>query len=87
MHLKEALKHLKEGHSMYRTGWVPQDGYVVLMQGMTHVWKIVLQPAPNAGNYIFSFEDLLASDWEKFDLNKQPTVAEAELVDTEEKAA
>lgn len=84
MHLKEALKHLNERHSLYRTGWATQDGYIVLMPGMTHVWKIVLHPVPNAGNYIFSFEDLLASDWEKFDFNKQSAVAEPELIDTDE---
>ncbi len=51
---------------MYRTGWVPQDGYLVLMPGMKYVWKIVLEPTPNAGNYIFSVEDLEALDWDVY---------------------
>ena len=63
MLLSEALVQLKARVAVYRTGWEPQDGYVVLMPGMTHVWKIVLQPAPNAGNYIFSLADLEADDW------------------------
>lgn len=66
MLLSDALMELKAGEVMHRTGWDTQDGYVVLMPGMAHVWKIVLNPAPNAGNYIFSFADLIASDWERF---------------------
>ena len=62
----DALLQLEARVPMYRTGWVPQDGYVTLMPGMAHVWKIVLSPAPNAGNYIFSVEDLKASDWEVY---------------------
>jgi hypothetical protein len=66
MLFQEALQQLKAGEKLYRTGWELQDGYVVLMPGMKHVWKIVLQPNPNAGNYIFSVEDLSSGDWEKF---------------------
>jgi hypothetical protein len=72
MLLQAALELLKDGESLYRTGWDPQDGYVVFMKGMTHVWKIVLKPQPNAGNYIFSLEDLLANDWELFVITKEP---------------
>ena len=60
----EALDQLKSRVAVYRTGWDPQDGYLTLMPGMTHVWKIVLHPQPNAGNYIFSVVDLTSSDWE-----------------------
>ena len=66
MQLPEAIESLKSGAQLYRTGWNPQDGYICLMPGMSHVWKIVLNPAPNAGNYIFSMEDLTASDWALF---------------------
>jgi len=66
MQLSEALEHLKLGDAMHRTGWSPQDGYLSLMPGMAHVWKIVLSPSPNAGNFIFSYEDLISSDWEIF---------------------
>lgn len=62
----EAMEHLKVNVPVYRTGWVPQDGYIVLMQGMTHAWKIVLKPTPNAGNYVFSMEDFTRDDWEVF---------------------
>ena len=37
---------------------------------LTPLFLIVLAPNPNAGNYIFSMEDLLASDWKKFELPK-----------------
>lgn len=80
MQLQEALEQLKSGAELYRTGWNPQDGYIVFMPGMSHVWKIVLTPQPNAGNYIFSMEDLTASDWELFSVAK-PDVVEAELVE------
>ena len=66
MLFQEALVQLKGRVPVYRKGWQPQDGYLVFMPGMTHVWKIVLHPNPNAGNYIFSVEDLEASDWEVF---------------------
>jgi hypothetical protein len=66
MLLQEALQELKNGARLYRKGWNIQDGYVVLLPGMKHVWKIVLQPQPNAGNFIFSFEDLCADDWSHF---------------------
>jgi len=66
MLFQEALEQLKARVPVYRKGWNPQDGYLVFMLGMTHVWKIVLNPTPNAGNYIFSVEDLCSDDWEVF---------------------
>lgn len=66
MLLQEALKELKNGARLYRDGWEIKDGYIALMPGMKHVWKIVLQPQPNAGNYIFSYEDLVSDDWSNF---------------------
>jgi len=66
MLLKEALDALQAGARLFREGWDIKDGYLAMMPGMKHVWKIVLQPQPNAGNYIFSLEDLLASDWAHF---------------------
>lgn len=76
----QAIEQLKASIPMYRTGWEPQDGYVALMPGMGHVWKIVLTPAPNAGNYMFSVEDFLASDWEVYQLHKAPiSVVEASV--------
>jgi Protein of unknown function (DUF2829) len=66
MLFSDALVQLKAQMPVYRSGWVPQDGYICLMPGMTHVWKVVLMPAPNAGNYIFSMADFLADDWEVY---------------------
>lgn len=72
----EALIQLKARVPVYRTGWEPQDGYLTLMPGMTHVWKIVLHPAPNAGNYIFSVADLEGDDWQVYTEIKAPVEAE-----------
>lgn len=82
MLFSEALAQLKARVPVYRTGWEPQDGYLTLMPGMTHVWKIVLHPSPNAGNYIFSVADLDAEDWAVYQEPK--AVVEAAV---EEKAA
>lgn len=71
MLFQEALDLLHAGEALCRDAWTLEDGYLKLMEGMKHVWKIVLHPAPNAGNYIFSVEDLLAADWKKFDLPKE----------------
>lgn len=68
MLLSEALVMLEQGKYVCRDKWTLEDGYLSLMPGMQHVWKIVLQPSPNAGNYIFSFEDMKASDWKEFAL-------------------
>lgn len=72
MLFQEALDLLKAGEIVHREAWTLEDGYLSLMKGMTHVWKIVLQPAPNAGNYIFSVADLTANDWKKFELPNHP---------------
>ncbi len=66
MNFLEALAKLQAGYSMNRTSWTPEDGYLKLMDGMKFVWKIVLIPNPNAGNYIFGVEDFLADDWQEF---------------------
>jgi len=78
MKLQEALKQLKLGARLYRDGWESKDGYIVLMPGMKHVWKIVLQPQPNAGNYIFSYEDLTAEDWVHF-VSEEPEPSEVSV--------
>jgi hypothetical protein len=68
----DALVQLKGQVPVYRSGWETQDGYLSLMPGMTHAWKIVLNPTPNAGNYIFSVADLDGADWEVYQLPKAP---------------
>jgi len=71
MLFSEALAQLQEGHAMRRASWEESEGYLSLMPGMKHVWKIVLQPNPNAGNFIFSVEDFLGDDWVEFVEQKQ----------------
>lgn len=71
----EALQLIREGKELHRAGWPITDGYLVLLPGMLHIWKIMLHPNPNAGNYIFSVEDLTSDDWQEFDISKvTPTV-------------
>ena len=72
MLFQEALELLQAGEVVCREAWKLEDGYLSFMKGMHHVWKIVLHPAPNAGNYIFSVEDFLANDWKKFEMPKPP---------------
>ncbi len=77
MLLKEALVQLDHGKVLCRECWSITDGYLKIMPGMEFVWKIVLKPTPNAGNYIFSIEDLLADDWKEFEIPKEALEAEA----------
>lgn len=68
MLLNQALIQLQAGKNMCRLEWTMDDGYLTLMPGMLYVWKIVLKPNPNAGNYIFTLADLEADDWLEFQL-------------------
>lgn len=77
MLFKEALELLQAGEVLCRAAWSLEDGYLKLMPGMKHIWKIVLNPTPNAGNYILAVEDLLAGDWKKFELQMEQAVTEA----------
>lgn len=67
----EAMEQLKAGNTMHRNAWKLEDGYLKLLPGMSFVWKIVLLPNPNAGNYIFSVEDFMADDWQEFEMPKE----------------
>lgn len=73
----EALEQLKAGKSMHRAAWTLESGYLKLMPGMDFVWKIVLVPNPNAGNYIFPVEDFLADDWQEFVVPEKNQVEQA----------
>lgn len=77
MTFSEALALLQAGEYVCREGWTLAEGYLALLDTMKHIWKIVTHPNPNAGNYIFSLEDLLANDWEKFDAVKKVAETEA----------
>lgn len=59
----EALQALKEGKNVAREVWQEADGFLALMRGMKHIWKIIPHPNPNAGNHILSVEELEADDW------------------------
>lgn len=66
MLFNEALVRLQDGLAMRRNFWAQSEGYLMLMPGMKHVWKVMMEPNPNAGNFIFSVADFLADDWEEF---------------------
>lgn len=76
----DALIQLKARVPVYRKGWDPQDGYLTFMPGMTHIWKIVLTPAPNAGNYMFSYADFMADDWDVFSESQATIEASTDTV-------
>jgi len=79
MLLQEALDLLQKGEVLCREAWKLEEGYLAMMRGMQHVWKIVLHPSPNAGNYIFSLADLLADDWKLFELPSEDKESEVDL--------
>jgi hypothetical protein len=66
MKLDEALRMLKEGRCISRKVWSESEGYLILMKGMKNIWKIITIPGPNAGNHIFSYDELCADDWEEY---------------------
>jgi hypothetical protein len=65
MKLQEALELLQAGVCVARAAWAQSEGYLTLLPGMNHVWKIITHPGPNCGNHIFSVPELLAEDWIK----------------------
>lgn len=66
----EALAQLKAGEAMRREAWPVSEGYLKILPDMGYVWKIVTQPNPNAGNFIFSIADFEGDDWVKFEAPK-----------------
>jgi len=66
MQFQEALAELEAGKAMRRAAWPDAEGYLQLLPGMKFIWKIVLIPNPNAGNFIFSLEDFHGDDWQEF---------------------
>lgn len=67
----EALEQLKAGVAMRRSSWEASEGYLKILPDMKYVWKIITQPTPNAGNFIFSVDDFEKDDWVKFELPKE----------------
>jgi len=63
MRFEEALELLQEGKHVRREVWTAEDGYLTLLPSMKYVWKIVLLPNPNAGNFIFCVDDFMGEDW------------------------
>ena len=66
----DALKKMKAGEAMRRSAWSDSEGYLKILPDMLYVWKIVTQPTPNAGNFIFSVADFDGDDWVKYEAPK-----------------
>lgn len=81
MKLQDALVLLEQGKYISRECWQEIDGYLVLMKGMKHIWKILITPNPNAGNHIFSYPELIADDWIEYDEARflPPIIGESKL--------
>ena len=79
----DALSHLQDGVPMRRAAWPVDEGYLQLMPGMKHVWKIMLVPNPNAGNFIFSVEDFNSDDWHEFTVPAEPIEVAVEDISEE----
>lgn len=62
MNFMEALQQLQFRKFVKRPGWT--DGYICFMPEMKSLWKIIIVPQPNAGNWMPLVEDFLAQDWE-----------------------
>lgn len=78
MILDEMLKLLDAGEVVCRKSWSLRDGYLVFLPGTTHIWKIVILDQINAGNYIFSKDDLEANDWKIFEVPKEALIIVSE---------
>ena len=66
----EALAKMKEGCAMRSDSWAASEGYLKVLPDMAYVWKVVTQPTPNAGNFIFSIADFEGDDWLEWEAPK-----------------
>ena len=79
----EALKALREGKNVKRECWAEEEGYLKLLRGMKHVWKIIIKPNPNANNHIFSTEELETTDWQVWEDDQSYNIKNCENLQDE----
>ena len=64
----DALVALQAGEYVWRPSWATlpdyKGDYLVLLKDIPFIWKILTTPVPNAGNWLPSIADLIATDWE-----------------------
>lgn len=77
MLFKEVMDNLLDGKCLARAGWASTGEYITLMPGMQTIWKILIQPNPNAGNWLPLVVDLLADDWQVMEKSRVPSPAVA----------
>jgi hypothetical protein len=76
----DALAKLEAGIPMRRSSWAEVEGYLTILPGAKYVWKIILEPQPNAGNFIFCVADFTSNDWVEY---TKPVEVPAVSVDAE----
>lgn len=63
MLFQDALDGLLAGKYVTRSAWT--DGsYLIFLPGMVSVFKVVVQPQQNVGNYLWLVTDFQADDWQ-----------------------
>ena len=63
MLFNEALDALIEGKYVVRSVW--SDGsYLIYLPGMMSVFKVIIEPSTNVGNYLWTVADFKADDWQ-----------------------
>ena len=63
MLFNEALDALIEGKYVARSVW--SDGsYLIYLPGMMSVFKVIIEPSTNVGNYLWTVADFKADDWQ-----------------------
>ena len=80
MKFAEALELMKQGKMILHKDWPLEEGYLVKMDGMKHIWKILTFPTPNAGNHIPSVEELDSDGWEVKEIGQWPPSRDAQPV-------
>lgn len=67
MNIIDAIPNMKNGYKLKRKDWA-SNTWLVLLDGQDYIWRMVTNGAPivNATVYIFSAEDLQATDWVAF---------------------
>ncbi len=77
MDFDDVLKNLWRGIYISREAWDGNLQYLAAMPGIKYIWKIVVDPELNAGNWLPTIEDYQATDY--YVLDKEHSVEPSEL--------
>lgn len=71
MKFEQALDLLKQDKYVTRAAWEETTGeYIVLLPGMTYIWKVLFAPNPSCGNWLPMIQDIDADDWKLVEVKK-----------------